>query len=311
MVLAPTPRQRHYWALLSNPQHYRIVDAVRECECDSWNVARSPIRAGDRAIFWKAKGRDTHRGIIALAEVLTDPQLGLDPNRAYWVDPSAADHPVERVTVRYLVHTSLPLWEGADAPSLLSGLSVGHATGGSIFRVTEDQWAALMEVLGGWPDPGPEIEAAANALETYARGQSKQRAGQGYQVDIRLRKAIEDYAMAAAAAHYTQQGWHVDDVSATQPYDLRCTRGDTAELHIEVKGTTSEGNRVLLTRNEVIHARSQYPHVALFILAEIRWAPCEGGEYQLSGGMSIIHEPWTLNGRDLVPLAYAYAPSKR
>jgi hypothetical protein len=83
-------QQQQYWAFCANPDNYRIEDAVRELEIDSWNVPNGDVRAGDRAIIWMAKGRrGTHRGIVAFAEVLTDPDIGLDPNKQYWVD---SDH---------------------------------------------------------------------------------------------------------------------------------------------------------------------------------------------------------------------------
>ncbi|WP_353963234.1 DUF3883 domain-containing protein [Streptomyces sp. NBC_01549] len=37
------------------------------------------------------------------------------------------------------------------------------------------------------------------------------------------------------------------DVGANKPYDLHLTRGDE-KLHVEVKGTTSDGRQIILTR---------------------------------------------------------------
>jgi hypothetical protein len=59
---------------------------------------------------------------------------------------------------------------------------------------------------------------------------------------------------------------HIDDVSLHESYDLRCELGGD-DLHVEVKGTTSDGDRVLLTRNEVSHARDWYPRVALIVVS--------------------------------------------
>jgi hypothetical protein len=84
----PTPQ---LWAVCAHPQNYRIFDAVHWCEFDSWNSPRGDVRAGDRAVIWNAKGHDDHRGIVALAGLLTDPAPGVDPNRAYWVDPMRPD----------------------------------------------------------------------------------------------------------------------------------------------------------------------------------------------------------------------------
>src|SRR5689334_20601114 len=156
-------RPIRYWAFCANPLNYRIMDAVQECDFDSWNIPRGDVRANDRAIIWKAKGRDPQRGIVALANVLTDPALGIDPNRAYWIDPFGIDEPVMRVSVRYFKPPSLPIWLSDDAPQVLSELSVGRATGGSIFTVTPDQWHAIMNLVGGWPAESPEVQNALTA----------------------------------------------------------------------------------------------------------------------------------------------------
>jgi hypothetical protein len=66
-----------------------------------------------------------------------------------------------RATVRYLVPPALPLWEREDAPPIVGRLSVSRATGGSVFVVTAEQWAAVLDAVGGWP----EAEAAVGALE--------------------------------------------------------------------------------------------------------------------------------------------------
>ena len=42
-----------------------------------------------------------------------------------------------------------------------------------------------------------------------------------------------------------------------------------SHLHVEVKGTTSRGDKVLLTRNEVSHARGTDAGLALFVLAGV------------------------------------------
>ena len=58
-----------------------------------------------------------------------------------------------------------------------------------------------------------------------------------------------------------------------------------------MKGTTSDGATVVLTRNEVRHVREDFPRVALFIVAHIRLS-IEDGMYRTSGGETIVYEPW-------------------
>jgi hypothetical protein len=145
-----------------------------------------------------------------------------------------------------------------------------------------------------------EITSARNALAELA-GESSE--GQGYESFSKRRKAIEDYAMRKAIEYYSRQGWTVTDVSRTRSYDLRCSRGRKV-LHVEVKGTTSQGDRVLLTRNEVEHARGAYPSIALFLVARIR---VSSGELpRAAGGRVLRSEPWDITKGELTPLAFEY-----
>jgi hypothetical protein len=76
--------------------------------------------------------------------------------------------------------------------------------------------------------------------------------------------------MTAAAECLAELGCvQITDVSATESYDFECVlRGQ--ETHVEVKGTTSAGERVPLTRNEVAHARECHPNVVLIVVSRIR-----------------------------------------
>jgi Domain of unknown function (DUF3883) len=144
-----------------------------------------------------------------------------------------------------------------------------------------------------------EITAARSVLAELAGQRSE---GQGYESHDPRRKAIEDHAMKKAIAHYRKQGWTVVDVSAKRSYDLLCKRG-RQRLHVEVKGTTSAGESVLLTKNEVQHARGTYPHVALYVVAGIRVG---GDPPRASGGRASRHEPWNIEEGELEALGYEY-----
>jgi hypothetical protein len=83
------------------------------------------VRAGGQAIIWKAKGKDPQRGIVARAEVLTDPILATVQSEVHWVD---RQRQINRVQVRYYrIPSILPLWDNrADVP-LRKELSVARA----------------------------------------------------------------------------------------------------------------------------------------------------------------------------------------
>jgi len=292
-------RERQYWAFCANPKRYNVQQAM--CKpLDDWIVGRSHVRAGDRAIIWKAKGNEQDRGIVALAEILSDPTPGI-PKSENWTNPQAEHKVVNRVKIHYFVPAALPLWLGATGLPILKQLTVANATGGTVFHVTPEQWAEIMKLVGGWPSNTPEVEEAVQIIDEYA---GKKRSGQEFSTNVNTRQAVEQYAMEKAKAFYEERGWEVEDVSANKPYDLCCKAANGEELHVEVKGTTSEGSQVLLTANEVQHARYHYPKVALFIVSHIQVDLTS--DEKLRGGEIQVIEPWNIDEGRLIVLAYAY-----
>ena len=150
----PTPRRR-YWTLAAHPARYRVVDAVRDLDEDWWLTGSADLHAGDRVAIWKYKGTGDHRGIIAFGEVLTDPQMRdlSGEDHTYWMDPAGTAAAL-RVRVRYVIKPAEPLWlEFAPVGSVIGQLPVSRAQGGTVHHLTPDQWAQLMALAGGWPQP--------------------------------------------------------------------------------------------------------------------------------------------------------------
>jgi len=304
-------RQQQFWTLNSNPDGYRIEDAVNEVEFDNWATTGSPIRAGDRALIWKAKGRHADTtGVVSLAEIVADPAPAPDLHPEYQRrlapagDAGALD---EMVTIRYVRAHNLPLWLNGPHHDLLATLSV--VRGGfrrSVYRVEPEEWEPILAVAGGWPDTPPEAQTAEALVG--GRGRS---GGQGFSRDVRARQAIERQAMDLATRHYRERDWGTKDVSGREPYDLHCRRGADV-LRVEVKGTTSDGAQVFLTRNEVEHAREHRTRVALCIVANIRLQVAASGELEATGGDVRIIEPWNVDEGQLAPLSYSYfVPTRR
>lgn len=71
--------------------------------------------------------------------------------------------------------------------------------------------------------------------------------GQGFQTSSAARQVIESAAMQRAIKYYENYGWNVEDVSLKQSFDLMCSKPGEQDLHVEVKGTTGDGMRILLT----------------------------------------------------------------
>jgi len=143
---------------------------------------------------------------------------------------------------------------------------------------------------------GAAEEASASAVEE-ALAKSK---GQGFAATPEERRAIEARAMAAAKRYFAAKRFKVDDVSSRRSYDLECVRAGS-RLHVEVKGTTTDGAAIVLTNNEVKHACDKKNACALFILHSIR---LKNGK--ASGGKSLILSPWHLKQANLTPVTFTY-----
>jgi hypothetical protein len=101
-------------------------------------------------------------------------------------------------------------------------------------------------------------------------------------LDSKLRKALENYAMEAAEPYFEAQGYEWEDRSKTCPFDLLYRRGQDV-LHVEVKGTQTDGREIILTPVEVEFARRHEGQMALFVLHSIQVAEAYD-EFVLGGG---------------------------
>jgi len=141
------------------------------------------------------------------------------------------------------------------------------------------------------------------AVELQISPKRRGRAGQGRGLPAPARLAVERLAMDAARAYYEQTWPVVEDVSANRSFDLLCSDGD-GQLHVEVKGTTGDGSSVLLTPNEVLHARSKFPNVALFVLWGVMCDQSDPDAPVASAGTAVVFEPWNIDEHELVPVGF-------
>jgi uncharacterized protein DUF3883 len=88
-------------------------------------------------------------------------------------------------------------------------------------------------------------------------------------------------------------------------HDLHCERNGR-ERRVEVKGTTSAGQEVLLTPNEVAHNHAHRPDVDLFLVRRIELSVDDDGEVLAAGGECVVWEAWALDDASLTPLGYSY-----
>ena len=161
--------------------------------------------------------------------------------------------------------------------------------------------AALLRNDGAGP-PNGEVEEAVSQFEVVAGRRRRKSLSQGRQTDPALRAAVEAHAMNLALEHYEELGVVVD-TSLTESYDYAVDI-EGVEWHIEVKGTTTPGEQVLLTPNEVKHGLT-FPNVALFVVSDIRIENHEGGPVAVGGSVQ-IHHPWSLDTESLSATGYTY-----
>ncbi len=181
-------------------------------------------------------------------------------------------------------------------------LTVSHEPE-TIGNVVLEQNKVGADAAGEWPEDDPEV---ADARDSVAVQAGRKPSGQGFRTNAEQRKAIEQYAVEMAITHYEAQGWTVKNVGLYESYDLHCSRLNGDELHVEVKGTTGMGEKVLLTPNEVRHAHEQYPNVSLFVVSNIVLLS-EDGQSHASGGEPVLYEPWNLDDESLTAIGYEYA----
>jgi hypothetical protein len=137
---------------------------------------------------------------------------------------------------------------------------------------------------------------------------SLQNSGQRYSSDPIIRNTIEMYGMKKAIEYFQERGWKVTDTSAHKPYDLLCSKG-AEKKYIEVKGTTSAGEHVFVTYNEVEHARSHKGQCILFVVHNIEIQCSESKKFHARGGSIQIQDPWIPTEKQLIPVSYRYSLS--
>ncbi|MGK5681650.1 protein NO VEIN domain-containing protein [Actinoplanes sp. URMC 104] len=149
----------------------------------------------------------------------------------------------------------------------------------------------------------PEVEGVDQAVLQAAGRPHGSGGGQGFQVDQRAKVAVEDYAMRSAFEHYDARG-QVRNTARHASWDYEVDIHGKC-WHVEVKGTTGDPVEVILTPNEVAHARI-YPYVALYIVSNIELDESLDSELLATGGTVTHLEPWRIDEGHLTPVGYKY-----
>lgn len=158
--------------------------------------------------------------------------------------------------------------------------------------------------------PVPEVvEAEEGAALAAGRRIAKHSSGQGFRLSSVEREVIEQHSVRLATEYFEGDGWSVTDVGATESFDLLLEREGEVR-RVEVKGTTSLGRQVVLTRSEVEEQRKYYPDNALIVVHSIKLDRSEHVPVA-SGGQLECTSPWTIGDEDLTPISYVYRTAAR
>ncbi|WP_026423426.1 protein NO VEIN domain-containing protein [Actinokineospora inagensis] len=152
--------------------------------------------------------------------------------------------------------------------------------------------------------PGELAPEISDAISVADRVAGRRRAGQGMRLSHAERAAIEDHSVALARGHLEAKGYSVRDFGATESYDLDARRR-SERLYVEVKGTTSLGEEVILTKNEVDLNDEKYPNTMLIIVSGIHLDRTTIPPNASGGSVREAH-PWRIAATDLTPISFRY-----
>jgi len=165
--------------------------------------------------------------------------------------------------------------------------------------------------LYGWKPKEGALSTATSASQSTRKEAKEKRIyrKQGYLQNQERKRAIELYAMSIAAKHYEDLGFLVEDISSAESVDLKWSRN--AEIRwVEVKGTSTFGEDILLTYNEVLRAESKEFITDLFIVHSVQFTRLDSEIAQGSGIIRILSD-WRPERIHLTPIQYRYRiPSK-
>jgi hypothetical protein len=128
---------------------------------------------------------------------------------------------------------------------------------------------------------------------------------EGFESDPKIRRMIEVHAMCLVEREYSRRGYAVEDKHATESYDLLCEK-EGSKIFVEVKGTRTNGNFIILTANEVELAANPSSRTDLCVVHSIILL----GETP-TGGRLERYEYWNPAAHDLRSVSYQCCLSKK
>ena len=159
--------------------------------------------------------------------------------------------------------------------------------------------------------PGNESPEHQEAVAAIAHAAGRNFTGPRRQGRSRLpqahKKLIEEHAVEVAITQLKKKGFtNIKDVGQNHSYDI-AAKFNGIDFYIEVKGTISLGEKIVLTKNEVLLHKQEHPNNALIVVSEINLDRSEPPS--VKGGKVLFISPWKINESDLEALGYDYRVS--
>ncbi len=204
------------------------------------------------------------------------------------------EHPIRRLRDQLIATHGTPLY----FPFALSDKRPLRTAQGYLFKLPKE----LVELLDLADALGTPIPRVRKDLVT--RTPTLRPSAQRWQNDPQVRKAIERHAVDLTLEHFTNLGYLVEDVGATNPYDILAVGAEDEELHIEVKGSSGQATTVELTHGEVAETEAELS--VLVVVDQINWERHDTGKITTSGGEHRIWWPWAPEYHRLTATRYRY-----
>ncbi|WP_175482708.1 MrcB family domain-containing protein [Actinokineospora iranica] len=153
--------------------------------------------------------------------------------------------------------------------------------------------------------PGEPAAEIADALTAADESAGRRNRSFGYRLTAAERRAIEQHAVSVTTDYLVSQGFKVSDVGATHSFDLDARRAGE-RVFVEVKGTTSNGAEIVLTKAEVELHLEKYPKNMLAVVTDIALDRKAEPPTATAGVLRVTH-PWQVDSTLLTPLTFRYA----
>jgi hypothetical protein len=184
---------------------------------------------------------------------------------------------------------AIPKGKGATGQA---NFTYTRAKGGELLTVP--YLTAIRRAILDWKESDtPRIDVVSNE-DAIVRGQ-------GFQSDVRYRTEIEAHSMRVVKRELRKRYANVHDVSAERSYDYLCISKNGRQRKVEVKGTTTAGSSVLVSRREFELAKAE--PVDLYILSDIKIVD-QRGDVSATGGTLTLFNNWSALALDSKAVGY-------